>query len=252
MGDRKMGRWVAAVLLAGCFNFQAWAQTPSSQPPAGQPPAAEPAPAGQTPSTPSSQASSQVSSQVTSQFPLDRFKEFSAIMVGGPAPGDEAAIHIYRSGNLIRMEANEGHSYQITDLAKQETHGMAKSGCLRYKSPYVRSYPFMFAGPENKYEVVAVGKETVDGHVCQIEELTISSPKFHSPVKIKLWEAEDLQGFPVKIETRMHRIIRYSNVVLGPQDPTLFIFPNECQNQEETIGKGASPRPMAKPPGKPQ
>ena len=37
-------------------------------------------------------------------------------MVGGPVPGTDDEIHIYRSGNLMRMEANEGKSYQITDL----------------------------------------------------------------------------------------------------------------------------------------
>ncbi len=170
-------------------------------------------------------------------FPLDQFKEFSAIMIGGPTPGTEDEIHIYRSGNLMRMEANGGRSYQITDLDKGETHGVAKDGCLLYASPYIRSYPFSFSNSANKFERVAVGKETVDGHVCQVEDVTITFPHHPQAAKIRLWEAEDLQGFPVKIETRTHQVIRYKNVVLGPQDPTLFIFPNVCQVAEQTIGK---------------
>lgn len=151
----------------------------------------------------------------------------------------------------MRMEANEGKTYQITDLAKQETHGIAHVACLRYHTPYVRSYPFSLSGPDNKFERVPVGKETVDGHICQVEDVTITVPKHPEAAKIRLWEAEDLDGFPVKIETKMHRTIQYKNVVLGPQDPTLFIFPEQCQGSE-TIGGHASSQPKKAPPGKSQ
>jgi hypothetical protein len=224
------------------------AQTSPPAQPATLTPAPEQAPAGQ--AAPTSESSGS---------PLDHFKEFSAIMTGAPVPGQDDEVHIYRSGDLIRMEANEGNSYQITDLAKQETHGQAKTGCLKYKNPYVRSYPFSVMTPEKKYERVPVGKETVDGHVCQVEDVTISSPKLPNPIKIRLWEAEDLQGFPIKIQTMMHRIIEYKNVVLGPQDPTLFIFPNECQVIHGTTtlktappGSKPTPNPKKAPAAKPQ
>ncbi len=207
-----MGKSITTLLLAGCLGLESWAQTPSPQPPAAQTSTAEPASAAE-----------------SSRSPFDRFQEFSALTVGGPVPGTEDQIHIYRSGNLLRMEGRESRNYLITDLDKQETHGVAESGCLKYKNPYVRSYPFSLSAPDNKYERAPVGKETVDGHVCQVEDLIISSPKIHTPIKIRLWEAEDLQGFPVKIETAAHRTIQYKNVVLGPQDPTLFIFPTNCQ-----------------------
>jgi len=237
-----MIRLTAAVLLAGCFCFQVWAQTSPAQP------------AAQTPAEKTSAAPA-VAPAAQTGFPLDQFQEFSAIMVGGPVPGTEDGIHIYRSGNLMRMEANEGRSYQITDLAKKETHGISKTGCLKYKNVYVRSYPFMFSNPANKFERTPVGKETVDGHVCQVEDVTVTLPKANAPAKFRLWEAEDLHGFPVKVETKMHRTIQYKSIVLGPQDPTLFIFSEECQNGEE-IGGGRPPVPSAKPTpapgGKPQ
>jgi hypothetical protein len=54
-----------------------------------------------------------------------------------------------------------------------------------------------------------------------------------NPQKMRLWEAEDLQGFPIKIEFLIlgghGPVIRYKNVVLGEQDPTLFIHPKSCQ-----------------------
>jgi hypothetical protein len=230
-----MGRLTAAWLIAGCLGFQMWAQTPPAQSPAAPPTAAEQVPSGQ----PAPNAD-------PSQSPLEKFKEFSAIMVGGPVPGTADPIHVYRSGNLMRMEAHEGKSYQITDLVKQETHGQARTGCLHYKVPYVRAFPFSFSVLAEKFERAPVGKETVDGHVCQVEDVTFSVPKHVGPVKVRLWEAEDLQGFPIKIETGLHRTIEYQNVVLGPQDPTLFIFPLTCQNSEETIGKLRSPADKAK------
>ena len=233
-----MGKWITVLLFIGCVGCQAWAQAPSQQSQAAT----------------ESQSAQAASKSGASQFPLDRFKDFSAIMAGGPAPGNEDDIHIYRSGDLMRMEGREGRTYQITDLAKQETHGIAKNGCLKYESPYIRSYPFSMPKAGDTYERVPAGKETIDGHVCQVEDLTIYVPHHSEPAKMRLWEAEDLHGFPVKIETKSHQVIRYKNVVLGPQDPTLFIFPDECQGAEETIAKPAAPSsaPEKAVPGKSQ
>jgi hypothetical protein len=239
-----MFRLTVALLFMGCFMFTAGAQTAPSPENATQPPAAETAPAGSAAAKPQ-----------TSDF-LDQFKQFSALMSGGPVPAMSDEVHIYRSGDLMRMEGQNGKTYQISDLAKQETHGMATTGCLRYKIVHIRAYPFLFSRAANKFERTPVGKETVDGHVCQVEDVIVTLPKNPSKPKFRLWEAEDLQGFPIKVETRggpMHQEIRYRNVVLGPQDPTLFIFPDECQISEETIGvtrKSATPAkktPSAKP-----
>jgi hypothetical protein len=221
-----MRRLTAALFLAGCLGFQAWGQTP---PPA--PTSAAPAPVA-LPASPSE----------SSQYPFDRFQEFSALVAGGPVPGTEDEIHIYRSGNLLRMEGRESRNYLITDLVKQETHGLAATGCLKYGYPYVRSYPFSLARPENKYERVPGREETVDGHVCQVEDVTISSPKLPAPVRIRLWEAKDLQGFPIKVETMSHRTIEYKNVVLGPQDPTLFVFPDKCEVLDPKTSTSVAPK----------
>src|ERR1700722_11000074 len=224
-----MQRLTVALLLAGCFGFQLRAQTLPSEQPTNQKPATEDASTGQV--APASEPT---------QFPWDQFKEFSAIMAGAPVPGTDEEIHIYRSGERLRMEGREGLSYQITDLAKRERHALAATGCLKSKSPYVRSYPFALAMPDNTYERSLAGKETVNGHVCQIVDLTITFHSRPNTIKIKLWEAEDLQGFPVKIVTANHRTIQYKNVVLGPQDPSLFIFPNVCQ---DSIVQESSPKP---------
>ncbi len=174
-------------------------------------------------------------------------------MIGLPTPGSEEEAHIYRSGDLMRMEGNEGRIYQISDLAAKQTRSVSRGGCLQYNGFYIRTYPFSMSQPGNTYERVSVGKETVDGHVCDVEDVTIHVANRPEPAKIRLWEAEDLDGFPVKVETKMHQVIKYKNIVLGPQDPTLFIFPKKtCQVAEKTIGKVPSPGspPKKAPPAK--
>jgi hypothetical protein len=168
-------------------------------------------------------------------YPLDSFTEFSAVMVGSRAePGEGASQgHIYRSGKLMRMEDPGRVGYFITDLSTGESYGISEMGCIHDGHPFVRALPFRVA-PQADITVTraAVGKETVDGHSCQIENVTVSSPSFASPMKMRFWEAEDLHGFPIKIEFLLPSghdpIIRYKNVVLGRQDPTLFIHPKSC------------------------
>jgi hypothetical protein len=185
-----------------------------------------------------------------SDFPLHKFTEFSAIMVGSISPADDEEAHIYRSGNLMRMEGRLHVGYYITNLKTQETYALSNRGCMKTERPYLRSFPFVAGRPGSETERAAVGKETVDGHVCQVEDVNVTSPTGVGHVKLRLWEAEDLQGFPVKIETRgsAHRTIYYKNVVLGPQDPTLFIYPKACEGMKDEAPKKPAASPKAKKP----
>lgn len=220
-----MFRLMSVILLMGGLAAQMPAQTPKDL--AGQIPATEQGGAGQAP------AEQNAAAPAKSQYPLDSFTEFSAIMVGTSIEIGEGTdeAHIYRSGNLIRTQGPEGHGYFITDLNTHDTYGISAASCIHDTRAYVRASPFAGVAPDSKVERVAAGKETMDGHPCQIEDLTISSPKRPNPLKMRLWEAEDLQGFPVRIDVQRGQkvaTIHYKNVVLGPQDPTLFLHPNSC------------------------
>jgi len=174
-------------------------------------------------------------------------------MIGSRAePGEGTSHgHIYRFGNRMRMEEPGGRAYFITNLNTGETYGILETGCIHDDHPYLRAIPFHMSGMADATVTRApAGKETVDGHSCQVEDTTVSSPMFPNPQKIRFWEAEDLEGFPIKIEFVLPGghgpIIRYKNVVLGPQDPTLFIHPKSCQPlpQEPTASSAHK-----KPPG---
>src|ERR1700730_2166033 len=230
-----MGRLIGVILWLCSLAAQLHAQAPKEQVSTGQTPAVPPARA---------------------QYPLDSFTDFSAVMVGSMMEMGEgtAEAHIYRSGKLMRVSDSEGYGYFITDLSTLETYALSAGPCMRDLHPYFRAAPFAASRPGVTVERVAAGKETVDGHSSQIEDITVSSPKTGGHLKMRFWEAEDLQGFPVKIEFLRpggrDAIIRYKNVVLGPQDPTLFIYPKSCQSAPHRAGpkKPKTPAAAMKPP----
>jgi hypothetical protein len=196
------------------------------------------------------------------QYPLDSFTDFSAIMIGSRMEAGEGTKqgYIYRSGKLMRAEGPEGRGYFITDLTTGETFGQSAAGCMHDSRPFFRVSPFPAAAhPGTTVTLDAAGEETVDGHSCHVENVTVASPQLPVPLKMRFWEAEDLQGFPIKIEFLnsggRDPIVRYKNVVLGSQDPTLFIHPSSCEplmGSPPTKKRNPSPadkKPVATSPG---
>jgi len=174
-------------------------------------------------------------------------------MVGSLLPGDDRETKIYRSGKFLRTEAPEGHGYMLTDLTNFETYGINRFGCMHDNHPYFRAFPFTANRRGRKMERVPSGTETVDGHICQMEDIVVSSPDLIKPMTLRFWLADDLQGFPIKIEVvtgAVHGSIEYKDVVLGPPDAKLFEHPKSCKGtlpQREATKKPAT-SPKAKTP----
>jgi hypothetical protein len=245
-----------AVLMCWCFlAIGSWAQTTQGNSPQAQTPGAIGSPSDQEAVTKQS-ASSPPAALPTEDHsdpdPFHQFKEFSAIMKGDVLPREEREGYIYRSGDLLRMEGLERRGFYITDLETLDTHAISKLGCAYMKQAYVRSFPFMLHRQGYTVTRVKVGKETVDGHACDVEEVTYSSKNLPSSWHLKVWEAEDLQGFPIKVDAEpstgpSHSIILFKNVRLGPQDPTLFIYPKDCTE----LAKPSEQKPSSPKPKKP-
>ena len=241
-----MVRLIGVIVLICGLAVRMHAQPPTQQIPKEQAPKKDADSAGQIPAP----------SPPKNQYPLDSFIDFSALMVGNMMEMGEGAseAHIYRSGNLIRVEDPAAEGYFISDLTTLETFGISPGPCIHDSHPYFRVSPFAAARPGSSVERVATGKETLDGHSCQIEDISVSSLKNGSHLKMRFWEAEDLQGFPIKIEFLRpggrSSIIRYKNVVLGPQDRTLFIHPKSCQSAPQRAAPKTpkAPAPTGKPP----
>jgi hypothetical protein len=239
MLNKEMSRSLAGLLFACCLAIPLCGQ--ATQAPA----SAAPSPLPQASTVPAA------ASGTNAADPLEQFRNFSAVMIGTVLPRDEREGHIYRSGNMFRMEGMESRGYYITDLTTFDTYGLSVMGCASMKQPYLRSFPFILSGHGHKVERVNAGKETIDGHPCQIEEVTYSGG-LPQVWKLKFWEAEDLHGFPIKIEAQpgneaVHGTIRYKDVVLGPQDPTLFIYPKECAELPEPKEQEKEPEPKQPP-----
>ena len=183
------------------------------------------------------------------QNPFEAVRAFSATMNGGLV-GPSSDGKIYRSGDLMRVDLPT--EYMVTDLATSATSAVLYSTgfCLEGSVPAGRTFPFSLA--RNAKVVQADrGDETVDNHPTRSEEVTITQEgKFD--VQLTVWEAKDLQGFPIKMRRAAtgvvgskDREVRYTDVHLGPPDPALFLKPKDCSASPKAPG---SSTPVPQPP----
>jgi hypothetical protein len=260
-----MKRSIMPFLFAACFVLHVWAQAPGGQN-ASQPAQVEQKP-GERPDASNKHANINPPADVntpeaqgveTTEFPLEKFQNFSAIQNGGPVPGLDSDVHVYRSGNLMRAEGSDRlPGYFITDLAKRKDTMVNSHTCLNMSVAYIRTFPFFVPEPGAKYEVAPAGEATVDGHHCKLEDIKIHRAGKSEVPRFRLYEADDLDGFPLKIENRRpgayHWVITYKDVRLGPQDPSLFIIPDKCDSTEGWKQLGSCVKnklPAQKAPGK--
>jgi hypothetical protein len=199
---------------------------------------------GQTMAKPSPPATDAVAKN-----PFDSFKTFSATLNGGI--GRDHDRKIFRSGNLMRMDFAD--SYRITDLEKQTTWGVYPHSCRQFSAPDAGSYPFSSYRDFKVERALTTEKETVDGHTCSIENVTFT-PSGSQPfaIKMKLWEAEDLQHFPIKIAVEAtgptgkagsKMEILYTDVNLNAPDANLFKHPANCEPDSAPGQQTAQPTP---------
>lgn len=74
------------------------------------------------------------------------------------------------------------------------------------------------------------GTEVVDGHPCRVVD-AVSTTADGQPLRFRLWEAEDLDRVPVKVEMRSYRgelTTTYRDIVVGKPNPALFTPPKNC------------------------
>ena len=177
--------------------------------------------------------------------PFAPFTHFSATMTSGLLKDEPRRV--YRSGDLFRVDLDG--LYHITDLASDTTWSVRPDRCTRAPRPDVRSYPFSAYRNYKVERSPSEDKETVDGHPCKIENVTFTQKESELKTKMKLWKAEDLQGFPVKIElphpARL-TTVSYTNVNLNTPDAALFKLPVKCTDFLKGEAKG-SKKPAAKP-----
>lgn len=89
----------------------------------------------------------------------------------------------------------------------------------------------------------SAGSEVVDGHSTKIEDVTVVEPDGKT-VESRVWEAADLKGIPVKIESHLDGVTlraTYRDIVIGAPDEMLFRIPDRCTPFEK-MGQVAESR----------
>jgi hypothetical protein len=197
---------------------------------------------------------------VHAQNPLDAFQQFSAAVSGGPLKWDK--MKIYRSGKQMRAEYGYENEVRISNLADRNgwfirpREWVTKpKECGRMTLMDISTYPF-FGYTDRDVNVErspGTENETINGHSCKVENYTVR-PKGGSSisVKMKLWEAEDLNGFPIQMEiepSAMPKLtLKYTDVSFERPDPKLFQLPALCR--AEVDGKKKPPAATSKTPSK--
>lgn len=170
--------------------------------------------------------------------PFESIKTFSATLVisgmSAKVPGGGSGIKIYRSGTKIRTTLPGGAGYTLIDTSEHTTYMVMGAGMCMQMTAQGQENPFAQAS-DTTVERSSAGTDTVDGHACKVENMTItphSGPRAGQPTKMKVWEAQDLHGFPIKVEMQTSRgpmTIEYTDVSFAAPDASLFTHPDNCR-----------------------
>jgi hypothetical protein len=205
-----------------------------------------------------------VTAHAQNQNPFDAFQQFSASVSGGPLKWDK--LKIYRSGKQIRAEYVYENEIRISNLGDRKGWYIRPrewktkpKECGRMTLMDMSSYPF-FAYSSSDFNVERAAekdtpeKETIDGHSCKVQDYTVTAKDGGQPIKVKLWEAEDLNGFPVRIQveppSKAKFVLNYTDVSVKPPDPKLFQLPAMCRVGAQGKGKKKAAATAPKTPSK--
>jgi hypothetical protein len=162
------------------------------------------------------------------------FPDFSANQVFQSRKAD-MTMKVYRSGSSVRLERNGAMSTlyvparsAVYNLTVYPDHSRQ---CVSTKPQQAKMLPSPLELIQGKIlKRTAGGSEVVEGHRTKIETVVVARPDGRS-IESKVWEAEDLEGVPVKIESYIEGITLrafYRDIVLGSPDRSLFTIPDRC------------------------
>jgi hypothetical protein len=167
------------------------------------------------------------------------FPDFSATQVM-QAAGFEMPAKIYRSGSAVRVQKTDtlGTLYMpaLGKIYDFTTYPDGSRQCVVMRTDQARGLPspleLLFG---IKVIKTSAGTETVEGHDCKVEKVTVTRPD-GTKVESQVWEAEDLKGIPVKIVSQMEGAkftVVYRNIVMGEPDKALMDQPGKCTPLEK-------------------
>lgn len=162
------------------------------------------------------------------------FPDFSATQVLESRKAD-ISMKVHLAGDSVRVERSGALSTlylpsksKVYNLTTYPDHSHQ---CVVMKPEQARMLPSpleLLQGSDIKR--TAAGTEVVDGHPCKIENVLVTRPD-GKMIESKVWEAQDLKGIPVKIESHIGEFTLsavYRDISMETPDPQLFTAPEKC------------------------
>jgi hypothetical protein len=167
------------------------------------------------------------------------FPDFSATQFLESRKAD-ISMKVYRARDSVRVERSGALSTlympsksMVYNLTTYPDHSHQ---CVVMKPEQAKMLPSpleLLLGSDMKR--TAAGTEVVDGHPCNIEKVVVTRPDGKT-IESKVWEAQDLKGIPVKIESHIGEFTLsavYRDISLETQDQQLFTVPEKCTPFEQ-------------------
>lgn len=163
-----------------------------------------------------------------------RFPDFSATQVFESSKAD-MTMKIYRSGSSVRVERSGALSTLYMPSSSKvynfTTYPDQSRQCVVMKPEQAKMLPspLEFLQGSN-LKRTAIGSEVLEGHACKIENVSVTRPDGKT-IASKVWEAEDLKGIPIRIESRIGDITLaavYRDIVVSAPDQEFFTIPDKC------------------------
>lgn len=177
--------------------------------------------------------------------------EFSATLVireGGLT--QHARMHYSRNKQRMEMQNEDlgGKSVVITRLDKGLVWVLLPSEKMYMETPISqrKSNP-LGMDPDTVVKRQRIGKDTVDGHPCIKEKVTVKDAGGGNE-SMYYWEAQDI-GWPVKAEALDGSwSYTYKDIKVGRQDPSLFEVPKGYSKLETEQSETPEVPDMTEPP----
>jgi hypothetical protein len=177
-----------------------------------------------------------------------KLPDYSAMQSMGNLPPGK----VYQSGSNVHAEPAPG-LVTIYQSAKNKVYNVyARGYCIEMpaeKALTPNPLQLLFGA---KVDRTPMGNAVVDGHPSKVEKVVVTGADGKT-TESKVWEAEDLQGIPVKIESQTAHgplMAVYNDIVLAKPDPALFTLPDKCIPIEK-MGEVAKGQGFGPPPPKP-
>jgi hypothetical protein len=167
------------------------------------------------------------------------FPDFSATQVIYTGKVD-MPMKVYRSGSSVRVIQTATISILYVPASRKvyslTTYPDGSHQCVVMRPEQAGMIPSPLELVNGtKVERTSAGTEDVEGHSCKVENVVTTRPDGKTVIS-KVWEATDLQGIPVKIESQYQSAkitALYRDIVVGTPDKALFTPPEKCTPLEK-------------------